>query len=138
MVTYWDASVLVPLVVKEAGTARYLKLGEEGEIVTWWGSYHECTSAIARLAHEGTAPADVAASYRMLDQLAARWREIGPSEQLRRAAARMLKRQLLRTGDALQLGAALVAGGFEPETVRFLTEDAHLKAAAAREGFVVD
>jgi len=138
VVTYWDASVLVPLVVKEASTARYLKIGQNGEIVTWWGSYLECTSAIARLAHEGTAPADVAASYRLLDQLAARWREIGPSEQLRRAATRMLKRHLLRTGDALQLGAAIVAGGFEPETVHFLTEDLRLKAAAAREGFVVE
>jgi predicted nucleic acid-binding protein len=138
VVTYWDASALVPLLINESTSRRYRSQASNTEIFTWWGTYLECSSAIARQAHHGTAPEEAAAAYRRLDQLAARWREIGPSEQLRRAAARMLKRHLLRTGDALQLGAALVAGGFEPETVHFLTEDLRLKAAAEREGFVVE
>jgi hypothetical protein len=73
----------------------------------------------------------------MLDQLAGRWREVNQSEQLRRAAARVLKIHGIRAGDALQLGAAIVACAFEPHTARFLTEDRQLKATAEREGFVV-
>ena len=137
MVTYWDASALVPLVVREATTKLYTKIAEETQIVTWWGSFLECTSEIARLARRGSAPAQVAESYRMLELLAGEWREIGSSEKLRRAAARTLKTHVLRTSDALQLGAAIIASGFEPHTARFVTEDKHLRQAADREGFVV-
>jgi predicted nucleic acid-binding protein len=73
----------------------------------------------------------------MLELLAGEWREIGSSEKLRRAAARTLKTHVLRTSDALQLGAAIIASGFEPHTARFVTEDKHLRQAADREGFVV-
>ena len=137
MVTYWDASALVPLVVREATTELYTKIAKQTQIVTWWGSYLECTSAIARLARRGSAQAQVAESYRMLELLAGEWREIGSSEKLRRAAARTLKTHVLRMSDALQLGAAIIASGFEPHTARFVTEDKHLRQAADREGFVV-
>src|SRR5206468_8621650 len=112
MVTYWDASALVPLVVREATTELYTKIAEETQIVTWWGSYLECTSAIARLARRGSAPAQVAESYRMLELLAGEWREIGSSEKLRRAAARSLKSHFLGTSVALHLGSAIIARGF--------------------------
>jgi predicted nucleic acid-binding protein len=138
MVTFWDASALVPLVVREATTELYTKIAGETQIVTWWGSYLECTSAIARLARRGSAPARVAESYRMLELLAGEWREIGSSEKLRRAAARTLKTHVLRTSDALQIGAAIIASGFEPHTARFVAEDRHMRQAADREGFVVD
>jgi predicted nucleic acid-binding protein len=137
MVTYWDSSALVPLVVREATTKFYTKIAEETGIVTWWGSYLECTSAIAQLARRGSAPTQVAESYRMLEQLAGEWGEIGVSEKLRRAAARILKTHGLRTSDALQLGAGIVASGFEPHIVRFVAEDKRLRQAAEREGFVV-
>ena len=137
MVTYWDASALVPLVVREATTELYTKIAKQTQIVTWWGSYLECTSAIARLARRGSAQAQVAESYRMLELLAGEWREIGSSEKLRRAAARTLKTHVLRTSDALQLGAAIIASGFEPHTARFVAEDKHLRQAADREGFMV-
>ncbi len=137
MVTYWDASALVPLVVNETTTTMYTGVAEQTQIVTWWCSYLECTSAIVRIARRGSPPPEVAESYRMLEQLSEGWREIGPSERLRRAAARVLKTHTLRTSDALQLGAALVASAFAPDTVRFLAEDKRLREAAEREGFVV-
>jgi len=137
MVTYWDASALVPLVAREATTELYTKIAEETQIVAWWGSYLECTSAIARLARRGSAPAQVAESYRMLELLAEEWREIGSSEKLRRAAARTLKTHVLRTSDALQPGATIIASGFEPHTARFVAKDKHLRQTADREGFVV-
>jgi len=124
-------------VVREATTELYTKIAEETRIVTWWGSYLECTSAIARFARRGSAPAQVAESYRMLELLAGEWREIGSSEKLRGAAARTLKTHVLRTSHALQLGAAIIASGFEPHTARFVAEDKHLRQAADREGFVV-
>lgn len=135
--SYGDSSALVPLVVRERTTKALTKFASQTDIVTWWGSYLECTAAIARLARQGSASAQVAQSYRLLEELAGRWREIGPSEPFRRAAARVLRTHALRTGDALQLGAALVASGFAPHGARFLTEDTRLKAAAEREGFVV-
>src|SRR5437870_9747080 len=132
MVTYWDASALVPLVLREATSARYRDLAVETEIFTWWGSYLECTSAIVQLTRRGSPPTQVAESYRMLEQLAGEWREIGASDKLRRAAARILKTHPLRTSDALQLGAAIVASGFEPNAARFVAEDKRLRHAAER------
>lgn len=139
MVTYWDASALVPLIVREAKTAPYLRLAQRLSIVTWWGSYLECVSAIQWRVRQGlVAPPQTADSYRLLEELAGEWREVGESDQLRRAAARFLRIHELRTNDALQLGAAMVAGRFEPHQVRFLSDDRQLLRAAEKEGFAVD
>ena len=138
MVIYWDASALLALLAREPKAASYRAMARDFGIVTWWGTYVECAAALARHAREGSAPAQIAESYRMLEQLSGDWLEIAANERLRRAAVRAAKTHLLRAGDALQLGAALVASGFEPHSVRFLTEDGQLKRAAEREGFVVD
>ena len=126
------------MLARGPAAARYRIAARDFGIITWWGTYVECASAIARHAREGSAPSQIAESYRLLDQLSDEWREIAASEGLRRAAVRMAKNHTLRAGDALQLGAALIAAGFEPNAVRFLTEDARLKVAAEREGFVVE
>lgn len=136
--TYWDASSLVPLVIKEATTALYLRIAQESGVTTWWGSYVECVAAITRHAQQGNAMPQVAESYRLLEQLSEEWAEMGANEQLRRAAARAAKQHNLRSGDAFQLGAAMIASRFEPHDARFLTRDPRLKKAAEREGFVVD
>jgi predicted nucleic acid-binding protein len=138
MVIYWDASALIPLLLKEETSASHRKVARDSTIVTWWGSFVECASAIARKEREGTGPTQVAESRRMLEALAEEWREVGPSEQLRRATLRALRAHALRASDALHIGAALVASGFEPHTIRFRTEDRRLKVAAQREGFAVD
>lgn len=106
-------------------------------VTTWWGSPVECVSAIERRGREGEAAAVTAAAHRNLNELIGGWREILPSESLRRAAIRFIRTSGVRSGDALQLGAAMMASNFEPHGVRFLTEDARLKEAAEREGFVV-
>lgn len=137
MVNYWDASAVVALLAKERSLARYSRLADESEIVTWWGTSVECVSAIERRAREGSSAQATAESYRNLADLTSAWREVHPSDGLRRAAIRLLKIHRLRASDALQLAAAVFAGGFEAYTVRFLTEDVRLKQAAEREGFVV-
>ncbi len=116
---YWDASARLPLLLKEAPSES-----------------HRYASAIARRKREGTSPPQVADSRRMLDALLCEWRDVGRSEQLRRAALRALRSHPLCASDALHLGAALVASGFEPHSIHFRPWDRRLKAAAEREGFV--
>jgi len=137
MVIYWDASPVIALLVGEPAATRYRRFENE-RIVTWWGTSLECISAIARRQREGAGAAIVAESYRRLQAMRDGWQEVHASESLHRTAVRLLKTHPLRAGDALQLGAALVASNFEADSARFLTEDARLKQAAEREGFVVD
>jgi hypothetical protein len=138
VVTYWDSSALVPLLLKELTSDSYRSRARETQIVTWWGSALECTSAIQRRAREGEAGPIIAAAYRNLEELVSGWREIHPSESLRRTAIRLLKTTPLRSADALHLAAALLATNFDPPQARFFTQDTRLKAAAEREGFVID
>jgi predicted nucleic acid-binding protein len=137
MVIYWDASAIIALLVGEPAAARYRRFEDE-RIVTWWGTSLECVSAIARQQREGARPEIVAESYRRLEMMRAGWQEIHASERLRRTALRLLKTHPLRAGDALQLGAGLIASNFETHSAHFLTEDARLKQAAEREGFIFD
>lgn len=136
MVVYWDSSPIIALLAGEPAAARYRRFENE-RIVTWWGTSLECVSAIARRQREGAPPEIVAESYRRLEALRDGWQEIHASESLRRTAVRLLKTHPLRAGDALQLGAALVACNFEAHAAHFLTEDTRLRQAAEREGFVV-
>jgi predicted nucleic acid-binding protein len=138
VVTYWDTSCLVPLIVKEDTTPCYLRIAKESGIVTWWGSYIECVAAVVRHAREGESPGKAADSFRLLDTLRDDWLEISANEQLRRAAVRAVRSHGLRSGDALQLGAGMIASGFEPHSARFLSRDLRLRKAAEREGFVID
>ncbi|MGI9115633.1 MAG: PIN domain-containing protein [Chthoniobacterales bacterium] len=138
MVTYWDTSALVPLVLKESTSAFNRRLADQLGVVTWWGSYIECVAAITRQAREGASPPQIAESFRMLEQLASEWTEVAANEELRRAAVRALRTHRLRWSDALQLGAAMVASRFEPPRVRFVTHDLRLRAAAELEGFMVN
>jgi predicted nucleic acid-binding protein len=138
MVIYWDTSALVTMLARGPAAPKYRAIANQSRIVTWWGTFIECAAGIARRAREGSAPSQIAESYRMLEQLSEEWLEISSNERLRRAALRVTKNYPLRGGDALQLGAALIASDFEPHSARFLTEDARLRQAAEREGFVVD
>jgi len=56
---------------------------------------------------------------------------------VRTTAIRLLRVHPLRTADALQLGAAIVAAEDHPATLPLLTLDDRLAQAAEREGFAV-
>lgn len=134
---FWDASAIVALLVaEEARDALLGLLDDDPEIVAWWGTPVECTSAVARREREGALTADEAA--RVLDQLrefAQGWQEVLPSEPVRSTAQRLLRMHPLRAADSLQLAAALVAADGDPGTVEFVALDDRLNDAARREGF---
>lgn len=102
MVNYWDASLIIALLVGEPAAARYRRFKSE-RVVTWWGTSLECASAIARRHREGAAAEIVAESYRWLEAMREGWQEVQASESLHRTAIRLSKYHPLRAGDALHL-----------------------------------
>ena len=136
---YWDASGIVPLLVRQARTADMEHLLQSDPIiVTWWGSPLECLSAILRLEREGRlTPRDVQLAERRLHALQDGWDEVAPGEACRRLAARMLRVHGLRAADALQLAAALLAADNDPSQLDVVCLDRRLGEAARKEGFLL-
>jgi hypothetical protein len=69
--------------------------------------------------------------------MAAAWQEVQPMETLRETGRRLLRTHPLRSADALQLAAAILASEGRPPTLEIVSLDARLSAAAHREGFKV-
>lgn len=139
MVRFWDASALVPLFVEQpSSSAVEHALEDDLSMAVWWATGLECRSAAARLEREGRldAPA-VSAALTTIAGLEAAWTEVPATEAVRATAARLLRTHPLRTGDALQLAAAIVAADGDPRTLPFVTLDERLALAADREGFPV-
>lgn len=136
---YWDSSALVSLLVEEADTAARLDLLEgDPSIVTWWGSQVECASALNRLHRERAIDAvELGQRLEQLRCFAATWVEIAARERVRARALRLLRIHPLRSADAMQLAAALVACKEDPAALDFVCSDARLLQAASREGFPV-
>ena len=135
---YWDASAVVPLVVKEKTSGIVGKLyRKDPEIVTWWGTEIECVSAISRVERDGAPGGAVDRAIARLDGLKRAWHEIQPLEPVREAARRLLRVHAIRAADALQLAAAIAASENSPSTLELVCLDARLVEAARREGFVI-
>jgi predicted nucleic acid-binding protein len=133
---FWDASALVPLVVAEPSTAILRRLASEGDMVTWCLSAVEISSAIERRTREGAlTSAQRAVALETLVELSQIWTEITAVAAVRERAMRLLAVHALRSADALQLAAALVAAGDRPAGHEFVCVDARLATAAAREGY---
>jgi predicted nucleic acid-binding protein len=136
-VRFWDASAIVPLLVAEPSTPSLIALLErDAEMLVWWGSPVECTSAIARREREGAlATKDATRALDRLRRLAAGWQEVLPGDVLRATAQRLLRVHPLRAADALQLAAAVVASEHEPSSLPLVCLDERLCEAGDREGF---
>lgn len=136
---FWDASAVIPLLVDEAARESMLgRLEEDPQMLVWWGTPVEITSALARREREGSlSPADFSASRVVTKELASGWHQVVPSDMVRRTAERLLRLHPLRAADSLQLAAALVAAGHDPTTLEMVCLDEWLTAAARREGFTV-
>ncbi|MEO8480256.1 MAG: type II toxin-antitoxin system VapC family toxin [Gemmatimonadota bacterium] len=133
---FWDSSALVPLCLQQPRSqpARAL-FAEDAEMVVWWGSAIECSSAVARLHREGLlTDGEEQAARDLLDLLRRSWYEILPGEGVREQAFRLLRVHPLRAADALQLAAGVEWSG-TPARGEFVTFDSRLQDAAQREGF---
>ena len=134
---FWDSSALIPLLVTEPVSAAVMRIYElDPEIVAWWGTRAECVAALARLERDDSLAAPATAeALRRLDGLASAWREVQPVTAVRTTAIRLLRVHALRTADAFQLAAAIVAAENHPASLQFVTLDDRLGQAAEREGF---
>lgn len=136
---FWDASALVPLLVRQKASLRMrARYRADPEVAAWWGSRVECESAISRLERDGRLErrSALAARHR-LDRFAASWHEVQPVDPVRETARRLLRVHDLRAADSLQLAAALAACEGRPASLAFVCLDDRLAAAAEREGFAV-
>ncbi len=136
---FWDSSALLPLLIDEPARTRLLALLEEdAEVLAWWGTSVEITSALARREREALLSADeVSAALGTVRELAQSWHEIVPSDAVRRTAERLLRTHPLRAADALQLAALLIAANHDPSSLELVCLDERLTSAARREGFTV-
>lgn len=136
---FWDASAIVPLLINEPSTKHLQALAaNDTGMLVWWGSQVECASAIARLESDATLeePA-LTQAFERLKQLAAAWHEVDPNDAVREAAVRFLRVHPLRAADSLQLAAAFVAAERRPASLKMITLDDRLGAAARKEGFAL-
>jgi predicted nucleic acid-binding protein len=76
-------------------------------------------------------------AVRDVNEISLRWIEIYDAVATRLHAERIVMDYPLRTADALQLGAALVAADGDPQSLELVTLDRRLADAARREGFPV-
>ena len=135
---FWDTSALVPLLIRESSTETVLKIiGEDPKMAVWWGSETECLSALARREREKQLSRnDVMTAEHDLYGILSGVLEIMPSPEVRRHARRLLMTHPLRAADSLQLAAAMVLAGDQPNQVTIITFDRNLAACAQREGFI--
>ena len=136
---FWDASAIVPLLVEEKASAACRRaIEQDTEVVVWWGTPVECSSALGRREREGDLDAErVEEAFARLVYLREAWAEVHPVDGVRTHARRLLRVHPLRTAAATQLAASVVCSEGDPRTLPFVCLDRRLAAAARREGFSV-
>lgn len=136
---FWDTSALVPLLVPEPNTeAVTAVLHDDPDQSVWWATEVECLSAIARRERAGAGTSkEIAAAVDLLRGLSGSWVDVAPTEPVRVAARRLVRSHDLRSADAFQLAAAVVASENQLELLELVTLDDRLADAARREGFTI-
>ena len=136
---FWDTSAIVPLCVDESFSPLVREiLAEDQDMVVWWGTRIEWTSALMRQVREGVLTlSDERAARQVLQVLTRTWEEVRPNEDLRNISESLLSVHPLRAGDAMQLAAAI--HWFQGSTLRngVVSFDYRLRDAAFAEGFTV-
>ena len=136
---FWDSSAIIPLCLQEEHSDIIGALAQEDSgLIIWWGTPVECCSSFARLRREKVITQNEEQQLRsLLARLVEYGTEMIASEEVRSTARRLLLRHPLRAADALQLAAALVWVGNQPDDQGFVSLDNRLREAARAEGFTV-
>lgn len=136
---FWDSSAIIPLLVRQAASAKADSwFAEDPEVATWTLTTVEVTSALWRLVRENALHEDDArrADQRSIELASASY-SVVDVEGVKALGQRLLRVHALRAGDALQLGAALLWAGGRTQGQFLHTLDERLALAARREGFEV-
>jgi predicted nucleic acid-binding protein len=138
-VKFWDASAVIPLLLREPNSLAIRKLlARDPGLVAWWGTPVECISAFARLRRDGILTLGEERRLRgLVGRLVGDWTEVLPGNGVREQAGRLLLRHPLRAADSLQLAAAMVWADGNPGEREFVCLDRRLREAASQEGFRV-
>lgn len=136
---FWDASAIAPTCMHESDSTRaHQLLRKYPRQVVWWGTIAEVRSAFARADRKGLLDAnDKQRALQQLKRLSRKWIEITPDARLRDLAVELLDDYPLRTGDALQLAAALISCNKNPRRRIFVCFDDRLATVAEDVGFKV-
>ncbi len=136
---YWDASAVVPLLVRQARTPFVSRLRTADPVMSvWWGTVVECSSALARLLRDGMIlRRDAATGLQRLREFEAEWIEVEPGVAVREGACRLLRAHPLRAADALQLAAAVRLSEEFGEPLEIVCFDSRLADAARAESLRV-
>jgi predicted nucleic acid-binding protein len=137
-VRFWDTSALVPLVIREAETSRAERwLRDDSVVVVRMLTRGELLSSLDGRRRDPASARAMAAARRELLAAWDLWSEVTAVDLVRRHAERLVESHPLRSADALQLGAAIVASDDSPAGLEFVTFDRQQAVAAEREGFRV-
>lgn len=136
---FWDASAVVPLVVREPGSELVRGwLREDADMVLWILTRLELVSAIERRARERKLTSrQRALALGRIERLTRDAHEVSDVVAARSRAVPLLARHPLRAADSAQLGAALLVADPEPSSLTFVVLDRRLAEAAQREGLRV-
>lgn len=113
-------------------------LADDPVIVVWALTEVELCSALWRRARAGEIR-EVARrqAQSVFDDLLATANVVNSVAHVVARSRRILATHQLRAADSMQLAAALLVAGNEPESLEFVTLDERLGAAASHEGFLV-
>lgn len=135
---FWDSSALVPLCAWQLTTAQTIGYYATYDVVIWWATPVEISSALSRLVRMRNIGVDEhAVARKRAERLAESWYVIQPSVTLRNNAAGLVEQYDLRAADSLQLAAALEWCEGTPQNQIFLSADRKLAEAARLTGFDV-
>lgn len=136
---FWDSCAIIPLLVEEPFSCIVREIfNDDREMVVWWGTSVECTSAVAKKRRVGEFTLEEEKRIReKLDAATEKWGEIAASSEVRDLARLLLRRHTLFAADSLQLAAALVWCEHKPQGAVFVCLDQRLRNAADAEGFTV-
>lgn len=139
MIHFWDASALIPLLIKESSSDIAYGWHAACEQMTCWTlTSTEIYSALCRRMR------DHELSSSSFSEVVYLWNDLETSilhvddlQGAKKRAERLLRIHPLKAADALQLAAALIITDEYPQGHAFYTFDSRLALAARKEGFSV-